>query len=101
MEGLVPDLESGVGVEFGSDEVGGLEVAGHARSWFEAVALEFAGDVSGGQFFVTGSGAASGQGVAGEEGFVCGDPLGLDGPGLLGSGGDGSCEKERGSYTAG
>ena len=61
VEGGVADLESSVAVEPGCDEVGGLHVGGHARSGFEAVALELAGDIGGGEFFVARGGAAAGE----------------------------------------
>ena len=75
-------------VEFGRDQICSLQVAAHAGSWFETVALEFTGDVGCCEFFVARCGAAAGERVAGEEVFVRRDPLGFYGPGLLSGGRD-------------
>ncbi len=81
--------QAGLAGQFRRDDPGGLFIARHARCEFQAIGLELRGDIGGGNGLVRRRAAAATQGVAGQEGFVGGHPLRLDGPWGLGVSGRG------------
>ena len=77
-DGRIPQRQAGRAGDEAARDGRLLDIAGHAWRGLQAVSLELGGDIGGGDRFVAGRAAATGEFVTGEEGLVGADPVGAD-----------------------